>query len=76
MADTPQQTQKTPQQPEQQKAAPQQPATGGDETRRATPAVFGDGSTKEQQDAQVQAANETNKLIKEAGDAERDARTS
>lgn len=52
------------------------PATG-QSRRGATPAtVFGDGSTKEQQDAQVKAAEETNRLVKAAGDAERKARDS
>ena len=56
-------------------------ATGGGEgalsaagRSQDTPDVFGDGSTREQREAHVQAAEETNKMIKEVGDAERKAR--
>ncbi len=52
------------------------PATTQTAKRSSVPAVFGDGSTKEQQDAQVKAAQEADRSVKEYADAERESRSS
>lgn len=56
----------------------QQPATGQDTgaRRSSTPAVFGDGSTREQQQQRVKAAETANRETKEFADADRKARGS
>lgn len=71
---------------EQPKSSTSEPASGGQaggeqpatsQTRRgSTPEVFGDGSTREQQQEQIRAAEETNRQVKEYADAEREARGS
>ena len=53
---------------------PAQPATP--QPRKAgTPDVFGDGSTKQQQEQLVKEAEAANKATKKFADAERDARS-
>jgi hypothetical protein len=47
-----------------------QPATGAGKS-----GTFGDGSTQEQQDAQIKAAEEANAETKRLADAEREARS-
>ena len=52
-----------------------QSSSSGQKHAAATPAVFGDGSTQEQQDQLVQEAEEANAAVKAAADAEREARS-
>jgi hypothetical protein len=49
-------------------------AKRAESTPQASSGTFADGSTQEQQDQLVREAEETNRLIKEAGNAEREAR--
>jgi hypothetical protein len=44
--------------------------------RSSVPAVFGDGSTKEQQDQLIREAKEANEATKAFADQEREARSS
>jgi len=60
--------------PAQGKRAESAPPTAAAATGESV--TFGDGSTQAQQDQLVREAEETNRLIKEAGDAEREARSS
>jgi hypothetical protein len=57
-------------QPQQAAAAPPQPRKGS-----TGPAVFGDGSTQEQQDRLVREAEEANAATKRYADTEREARS-
>ena len=63
--------------PQQQPQNPpaQQPATAQPQKRAATPEVFGDGSTKKQQDQLKKENEEANRQVKELADAEREARS-
>lgn len=56
-------------------ASTEQPATTQARSG-AGPETFGDGSTREQQQEQIRAAEETNRQVKEFADAEREARSS
>lgn len=60
---------------EQSKSGGDQPATT-QASSSAGPETFGDGSTREQQQEQIRAAEETNRQVKEFADAEREARSS
>lgn len=61
------------QNPTQQSTPQQQPASSS--TRRSVPAVFGDGSTREQREQLVKEAEEANRSTKQYADAERKARS-
>ncbi len=52
------------------------PATQQAPKRSSLPAVFGDGSTKEQQDQLIREAKEANEATKAFADQEREARSS
>jgi hypothetical protein len=75
MTENPAKSEKTTAQPQAGKAQP--PAQPAQPAESAKPAagVFGDGSTQEEQDRLVKEAEEANAAVKEAANAEREARS-
>jgi outer membrane protein TolC len=78
MTDQPKDAPKDPQKDAPQAGKAQPPATSAappKETAGNEPGTFGDGSTQAEQDRLVKEAEEANAAVKEAANAEREARS-